>query len=255
MHSTDDADPVLFVLSNPVDSQAPPEDMRDDEELDGLFPQETFSSQAEEFPAAAEDRQADEPGSLQLLLNTAAKAYQAAEAEMGADADAAAGATKGVASAESIIENLPSASNSIAALTKLNQSLSEELKELKAKDAAHTAEIESLSLARLKENQSMHTKLREKDTAHAAHMVELAETTAAKADDNQPEAQTQRQRSDSWAPSTAPVKHQRLEMRVRVASAKQFANEVKWELLAHQLRNEHVLTCFNLEKWMNSGLR
>ena len=210
---------------------------------------ETFSSKPKELPAAAEDRQVDGIDTEGLWrqraeLDTAAEAQIAAEAELGADAaDPAASPKKGVAAAESIIENVPSASNSIAALTKLNQSLSEELK---AKDTAHTAELEKLSLARLKENQSMHSQLRKKDTAHAAHMAELAETTSSKADGNQPEVQAQ---------STAPVKNPRLEMRVRVASARQFANEVKWELLAHQLRNEHLLTCFDLEKWMNSGLR
>ena len=47
---------LLFVLSNPVDSQAVREDMKANQT--DLNP-ETFSSTAKEFSAAAEDRQVD----------------------------------------------------------------------------------------------------------------------------------------------------------------------------------------------------
>ena len=44
-------------------------------------------------------------------------------------------------------------------------------------------------------------------------------------------------------------------MHERVQIGQQFASEVKWVMLAKQLRNQHILPFFSLEKWMYSGHR
>ena len=44
-------------------------------------------------------------------------------------------------------------------------------------------------------------------------------------------------------------------MQERVQIGQQFAIEIKWLMLAKQLRNQHILPFFSLEKWMYSGHR
>ena len=44
-------------------------------------------------------------------------------------------------------------------------------------------------------------------------------------------------------------------MQERVQIGQQFAIEVKWVMLAKQLRNQRILPFFSLEKWMYSGHR
>jgi len=96
----------------------------------------------------------------------------------------------------------------------------------------------------------------EQDAAHAAELIHAEDLHAAEPESGLVEgaARTPLHKLKKGKFGSRIECHE-IGMQERVLIGQQFAVEIKWVMLAKQLRNQHILPFFSLEKWMYNGHR